>query len=517
MPDAELADVADVARLLELDEADVREVRVVRRALDARRRLPRPVFRLTLEAEVTRSPPPSAAKRLLELPKARPRPNPPSAPPGAPPVIVVGAGPAGLFCTWLLAERGAKVILLERGKPVDRRARDFGRFRGRGELDPESNLCFGEGGAGTYSDGKLTTRVKDPYVREVFERLVSVGAPARILVDAKPHIGTNLLYRLLMTLRARLLELGVEISFETRFARLVLSEGRIAGVETNKGVLQAPRVVLAMGHSARDTFASLAASNVPMIAKSFAVGVRIEHPQDLIDQAQYHCQVRPRTLPPADYSLTHEVVGRGVYSFCMCPGGMIVPTSTEPGTVVVNGMSTARRSSPFANSGLVVQVGPEDFAKLGHGTDVLAGARFQRSLEQACYEAGGRNYFAPAMNVMDFAKGRASGRLADSHFRPGLAATDLRDVLPPIVWRSLHAGLRSFDTTLSGFASEYANLIAVETKTSSPIQIPRDPTSWQVPGFAGLYVAGEGPGHAGGISSAAVDGLRVAERVLGSL
>ncbi|MBI2376351.1 MAG: FAD-binding protein [Deltaproteobacteria bacterium] len=514
---AEEADASDVARLLDVAEDEVREVRVIKRALDARRRLPKPLVRLTVEAEVARQPPESARRRLLDLPIARPRPDPPRAPRHAPPIAIVGGGPAGLFAAWLLAEKGAKVVLVERGKPVERRARDFGRFRGRGELDPESNLCFGEGGAGTYSDGKLTTRVKDPYVREVFERFVSVGAPGRILVDAKPHIGTNLLYRLLIRLRARLTELGVDLRFETRFERLRMRDGRLDGIETSTGSIDAPRVILAMGHSARDTFASLVESKVPVIAKPFAVGARIEHPQAQIDRIQYRCSPRPATLPPADYSLTHQAGGRGVYSFCMCPGGMIVPTSAEPGSVVVNGMSTARRSSPFANGGLVVAVGPEDFRGLGHGSDVLAGVRFQRALESACFSAGGSSYFAPAMRAMDLVKGKSSGRLADSHFRPGLTATDLREVLPPLVLNPLREGLRAFESIMRGYLSEEVNLIAVETKTSSPIQIPRDRDTFEVPGFRGLFVAGEGPGHAGGISSAAVDGLRVAEHLLGTL
>jgi uncharacterized FAD-dependent dehydrogenase len=426
-------------------------------------------------------------------------------------VIVVGAGPAGLFAAWHLAESGAKVTLVERGKPVETRARDFGRFRGRGLLDPESNLCFGEGGAGTYSDGKLTTRKNDPLVREVFERLVEVGAPARILVDAKPHIGTNKLFRMLQSLRARLVSLGVDIRFETKVAALAIEGGRIRGVDTSHGRIDAPRVLLAVGHSARDTFEALHRQRVPMEAKPFAVGVRAEHPQPLIDRAQYRVRnERPDTLPPADYRLTHQDADRGVYSFCMCPGGMIVPTATEPNMVVVNGMSTARRSTPFANSGLVVQVEAKDFAR----DHPLAGIEFQRTLERAAFEAGGGGYFAPAMRASDLVAHRASGNLADTHFRPGLVAADLRAVLPAFVTEGIAHALVRFDRIIPGYAGRDANLIAVESRTSSPIHIPRDPETMEVPGFLGLHVAGEGPGYAGGITSAAIDGLKVASAIL---
>lgn len=510
-----------VAAALSVPASAIQSVTVVRRALDARRGRRVPTYQLTIDAALTEAPtdPPPAAN-LRPRPPPLPRLASPRPPAGAPPVLVVGAGPAGLFAAWHLAESGARVVLLERGKPVERRARDFGRFRGRGQLDPESNLCFGEGGAGTYSDGKLTTRKHDPLVREVFERLVEVGAPARILVDAKPHIGTNLLFRMLIALRARLVELGVDIRFESRVERLALAAGRVAGVETRAGVLEAPRVVLATGHSARDTFAALVAQGVPVSPKPFAIGVRAEHPQALIDSAQYRAGApRPRTLPPADYRLAHQAGprgDRGVYSFCMCPGGMIVPTATEPETVVVNGMSTARRSTPFANSGLVVQVSPEDFDReLGEGAkDPLAGVEFQRRLERAAFIAGGRTYFAPAMLAADLVAGKATGRLADTHFRPGLTPADLRDVLPRFIIEGLAAGLRRFDGIIHGYASSEANLIAVESRTSSPVHVPRDPVTLAVPGFAGLWVAGEGPGYAGGITSAAIDGLKVAQAVL---
>lgn len=510
---------AAAARALASDDRALGSVEIVRRTLDARRGRRVPTWLLTVDVELDGEPGATPSKKA-NVRRSPPRPErlaSPRAPREAPSAIVVGAGPAGLFAAWHLAECGRKVVLLERGKPVETRARDFGDFRGRGRLDPESNLCFGEGGAGTYSDGKLTTRKHDPLVREVFERLVEVGAPPRILIDAKPHIGTNLLFRMLKGLRQRLMELGVDILFQTRMERLRVRDGRVLGVDATNGQLDGSHVVLAMGHSARDTFEALAAQGVPMEAKPFAVGVRAEHPQALIDRAQYRTPPpRPATLPPADYRLTHQEGRRGVYSFCMCPGGMIVPTATEPGMVVVNGMSTARRSTPFANSGVVVQVSVEDIAREMRRLHPLSGVEFQRRLERSAFEHGGGTYFAPAMLASDFVRRRATGRLAATHFRPGLTPADLREVLPQFIAEGLAAGISRFDRTIVGYASDSATLIAVESRTSSPIQIPRDPSTMEVPGFAGLYVAGEGPGYAGGITSAAIDGLRVAHAVLTS-
>ena len=506
---------AAAARALAVAEDHVTGTQITRKALDARRRNNEPIWRLTVEVDCSVA---------VDRSRGRPLPPPPArlasprAPAGAGPVVVVGAGPAGLFAAWHLAEHGATVTLLERGKPVETRARDCGLFRSKGVLDPESNLAFGEGGAGTFSDGKLTTRKRTPVVREVLERLVEVGAPPAILIDAKPHIGTNVLFRVLKLLRARLIELGVTVRFETRMERLVLTESGVGALTTTGGTLDAERAVLAIGHSARDTFEVLLAQGVPMIPKPFAVGLRAEHPQALIDERQYRRgPQRPATLPAADYRLTHEHDGRGVYSFCMCPGGMVVPTATEPNMVVVNGMSSARRSTPFANSGVVAQVELEDLARTVGDVGPLVGVEFQRLLERAAFAAGGGDYFAPAIRADDFVRGRPSAALADTHFRPGLRAADMRDVLPDFLIEPLQAALTGFDRKLRGYASSVANLIAVESRTSSPLRIPRDPETFEVPGFGGLFVTGEGPGYAGGIVSAAADGLEVAQRVLRSM
>lgn len=510
-----------VARALGLTPQAVLSVQVKKRTLDARQRLPVPTWKLVVDAQIEGKTPrakPYAQVREATDPPARL--DSPRAPAHAGPVIVVGAGPAGLFAAWHLAAHGAKVVLIERGKPVETRARDFGQFRGRGILDPESNICFGEGGAGTYSDGKLTCRTKDPLRRMVLERLVATGAPEGILVDAKPHIGTNRLFRVLKAMRADLLELGVQIKFQTRVEKLVITQGQVTGVETSTlGQVDAQAVLMATGHSARDTYEALLSQGVPMESKPFAVGVRAEHPQVLIDTAQYNLRAdRPPTLPPADYRLAHTAknqgVDRGVYSFCMCPGGMVVPTATEPNMVVVNGMSSARRSGPYANSGLVAQVHLSDLEAQGFGTGPLAGVQMQRALERRAFEAGGGDYKAPAMRASDLLSGRFSGQLAANRFRPGLVAQDLNDVLPAFIVQGLTEGLQRFDQLLHGYASSEANLIAVESRTSSPVRIPRDPEDRQVLGFPGLFVAGEGPGYAGGIMSAALDGLHTAHAML---
>lgn len=523
-----------VAGSLRTRPVDIQSVQIVRQALDARARKSAPTWRLTVDAEVRGRP---RAARGVEF---GPRPNPPPPlespmmPAGAGPVVVVGAGPAGLFCAWHLAERGATVHLVERGKPVETRARDFGRFRGRGQLDPESNICFGEGGAGTYSDGKLYTRKRDPLIPEVLDRMVRCGAPEQIKIDAKPHIGTNRLFGMLKGIRSELERLGVTVHFQTKVTDLRIREGRVVGVEMEgtgealaedegarptSGRLPAEAVVLAIGHSARDTFEQILRRGIPMQAKPFAVGVRAEHPQTLIDRCQYRLKgpsdaPRPRTLPPADYRLAAQTEGeRGVWSFCMCPGGMIIPSATEPDMVVVNGMSSARRSTPFANSGVVTEVSLEDLAREGHGAGPLAGVEFQRSMERTAFVAGGSTYFAPAMRASDLLSDKAPQNLPDSHFRPGLTPCDLREVLPNFVAENLADGLRAFECRIPGYASTDATLIAAETRTSSPVRIPRD-DDHQVPSCPGLYVAGEGPGYAGGIMSAAIDGLRTAQAIL---
>jgi len=442
-------------------------------------------------------------------------------------VIVIGAGPAGLFAALALAEAGLRVTLLERGKPVETRMRDIGRLRSRGELDPESNICFGEGGAGTYTDGKLYTRIKHPFLRWVLATFVRFGAAADILMDAHPHLGTDKLVRIVRNMRHQLLELGVDYRFEARVDDLLIHQGGrvradLTGVRLADGCeINAENVVLATGHSARDTYERLQALGISIEAKDFAVGLRAEHPQQLIDEAQFGKLAGHPALGAAEYSLTHQVpdehIGkRGIYSFCMCPGGLIVPSPTEAGHMAVNGMSNAKRRGRFANSGVVVQVTPDDIARHGIKPSPLMGVEFQRQLEARTFEAGGASYQAPAMRLTDFVGGKASSTLAPSSFKPGLVAADLQALLPAWISRPLSEGIQTFGRKLRGYVSSEANLLASETRTSSPVRIPRNEAMQSV-SIAGLYPVGEGAGYAGGIVSAAVDGLKAAEAIIRSL
>jgi uncharacterized protein len=431
-------------------------------------------------------------------------------------VIIVGGGPAGLFCAYQLARRGIGCVLLERGKPVQPRRHDLKGLNRHGVVDPDSNYCFGEGGAGTYSDGKLYTRAhKRGSVRDVIEILVRHSAPAQILVDARPHIGSNRLPQVVSSMRRELEQAGVQFRFGARVTDLCISERQVRGVVLADGSeLRAECVVLASGHSASDVFELLRRRGAQLEAKSFALGVRIEHPQALIDRIQYGSAAGHAALPAAPYRLAETVDGRGVFSFCMCPGGFIVPASTEPDGLVVNGMSLSRRSSRFANSGLVVAVEPADAERAGL-TGVFGGIALQRAIERAALAAGGGGLRAPATRVSDFVRGRASSTVPASSYLPGLAAADLSALFessaPALqLGPRLARALRAFDRRMRGYLTEEAVLVGVETRTSSPVRVLRDSTTLQALGLPGLYPAGEGAGYAGGIMSAAMDGMRVA-------
>ncbi len=436
-------------------------------------------------------------------------------------VIIVGDGPAGLFCAYELARQGIRAVVLDRGKQVQPRRHDLKGLQRRGTVNPDSNYCFGEGGAGTYSDGKLYTRAhKRGDVRDVIETLALHGAPEAILVDARPHIGSNKLPKVITAMRERLEAAGVELLFEAKVVALRTrgtgSDRRVLGVDLADGrSLEADHVVLATGHSARDVFRMLLDTGVRLEPKAFALGVRIEHPQPLIDRIQYGRDAGHPKLPAAYYRLAHEVDSRGVFSFCMCPGGWIVPASTEPDGLVVNGMSLSRRDSPFANSGLVVGVEPSDWEKAGF-TGPLGGVDLQRAIEVSAMKAGGSDLAAPATRVSDFLARRGSSTLPETSYLPGVVGTDVSEVLDSagVPFSSkLREALRAFERRMRGYATNEAILVATESRTSAPVRVPRDPETLESLDLRGLYPAGEGAGYAGGIVSAAMDGMRIGRAI----
>ncbi len=432
-------------------------------------------------------------------------------------IIIIGSGPAGLFAALRLIELGIKPIVLERGKDVQARRRDLAAINKDHIVNSESNYCFGEGGAGTYSDGKLYTRSKKRGdIRRVLEILVAHGAKEEILFDAHPHIGTNMLPKLITEIRQSILNTGGEIHFNTKVEDFLIEGNQMKGVVTAQGeTIKSDAVILATGHSARDIFHLLHKKNILIEAKSFALGVRVEHSQSLIDQIQYHCTTdRGEYLPASSYALVHQAQidgrDRGVFSFCMCPGGFIVPSATAPGEVVVNGMSPSRRDSKFANSGIVVAVEGNDFKDFKqHGP--LAGLYFQESIEKMACEIAGGTQCAPAQRLLDFVEGKVSNSLLETSYQPGLTSVSMKEVLPSFINRALQQGFRNFGGKMKGYLSNDAQIVGVESRTSSPVKIPRDKEMLEHPQIKGLFPCGEGGGYAGGIVSAAMDGERCAE------
>ncbi len=430
-------------------------------------------------------------------------------------VIIVGAGPAGMFAAWELAKRGIASVVLERGKSVRARRLDLAELMRHGTLNPESNYCFGEGGAGTFSDGKLYTRAsKRGAVRDVLEAFVAYGASEQIMVDARPHIGTNKLPGVVTAMREHLESAGVVFQFETAVEALTTRDRAVTGVRLVGGALiSAPAVVLAVGHSARDAFAFAAAAGAALEAKSFAIGVRVEHPQSFIDRAQYGDLAGHPALGAAPYRLVERVGEHGVFSFCMCPGGFIAPAATELGGQVVNGWSPSSRAGAFANSGFVAEVDAGVLA--AHGldpADPFAGIEFQRDLEQRAYEAGGGDYVAPAARLDDFVAGRASREFPECSYRRGIRGADLRPILAGLA-EPIRQALRQVDQKIPGFAGPGGLAVAIESRTSCPVRTLRDPQTLVSPTLGGLYPCGEGAGFAGGIMSAALDGIRVATAI----
>ncbi len=500
----------ELLRRFHLASAELLTLRLVRSGVDARKK---PRIRLVCTVECTlrdeagflechaTEPDVSAAPLLepLQLPKIS----------SAAPVVIVGTGPAGLFAALRLAAYGINATILERGRSVPERLADVQRFWGRGELDGESNVQFGEGGAGTFSDGKLTTRVRDANITWVLEQLVRFGGPPELLIQAKPHIGTDRLREVVVALREELAAAGCDVRFRAKLTGLNVRDGVVTTVTVNdQDELPVGALILAPGHSARDTYRMLAEQGVMMAPKPFAVGLRVEHPQELINRIQYG-HPAPQHLPPADYSVAYNASagGRSAYSFCMCPGGVVMAGSSEAGGVVTNGMSNHRRNSPYANSALVVNVVPADFP----GSGPLAGVEFQREWEQRAFQAAGGRYRAPGQNLLDFLE-RRHGRPYASSYRPGVTECDLATVLPDFVTATLREGIRSFDRKMRGFVTEAATLTGVESRSSAPVRIVRGDDCQSV-NLRGLYPAGEGAGYAGGIMSAALDGIRVADAV----
>ena len=431
-------------------------------------------------------------------------------------IHIVGFGPAGMYAALRCIELGYKPIILERGKNVQNRRRDIKAINRDHIVDEDSNYCFGEGGAGTYSDGKLYTRsLKRGDVRRIFENLVFHGATEQILVDAHPHIGTNKLPKIIENIRENILKFGGEIYFETKVTDFVIKDNKLRAIQLHNGKEMAVNsVILATGHSARDVYELLHRKEIRIKAKSFAMGVRVEHPQEIIDQIQYHCSgERDELLPAAAYSLVQQVNNRGVYSFCMCPGGFIVPAATASGEVVVNGMSPSRRNNKFANSGIVVELDiDKDFKKYDHFGE-LRGLEFQKDLEKIAFLAGGRTQAAPAQRLVDFVDGKFSTDLNETSYQPGLKSAPMHSLLPKIIGSRLRKGFAGFGQKMHGYYTNEANIIGVESRTSSPINIPRK-ANLEHTDIAGLFPCGEGGGYAGGIVSAAMDGERCAEAAI---
>lgn len=490
-----------VARESGMAIKDIQAVRLLKRSIDARQRTI--YINVKVRAYINELPTDPEFERIEYKDVS-----------GRPSVVVVGAGPGGLFAALRLIELGLRPVVIERGKNVRERKKDIALISREHQVNSESNYSFGEGGAGAYSDGKLYTRSKK---RGSVEKILNVfcqhGANPSILIDAHPHIGTDKLPQVIENIRNRIIECGGEVHFETRMEALIIRNDEVTGVETHTGQTFMGPVILATGHSARDVYYYLHRQHIPIEAKGIAVGVRLEHPQQLIDRIQYHNQEgRGNYLPAAEYSFVTQVNGRGVYSFCMCPGGFVVPAASGSRQVVVNGMSPSNRGSQWANSGMVVEVHPEDFPEFASYGE-LALMKFQEQLEEHGWLNGGMKQTAPAQRMMDFVNKKNSFNLAESSYTPGLVASPLHFWMPEFVTTRLREGFRYFGKTSKGFLTNEATLIGVETRTSSPVRILRDKESLRHITLKGLFPCGEGAGYAGGIVSAAIDGERCAEGV----
>lgn len=488
------------SHILDVKKEDITGVKVLRKSIDARKS--KIILNYKVAVYIREALPKTSEYQFdyKDVSKAKP-------------IHIIGFGPAGMYAALRCVELGYKPIVLERGKNVKDRRRDLKAINQDHVVNKDSNYCFGEGGAGTYSDGKLYTRsLKRGDVRRIFENLVFHGATDQILVDAHPHIGTNKLPNVVQNIRETILKYGGEIHFETRVTDFTIKNNKIQAIQLHTGQeMTANRVILATGHSARDIFYLLHNKEIALEAKSFAMGVRVEHPQHIIDSIQYHCSGdRHELLPAASYSLVQQVNNRGVYSFCMCPGGFIVPAATANGEVVVNGMSPSKRNNLYANSGIVVEIDVhKDLPKYNH-FGALKGLEYQKNLERIAFTAGGRTQTAPAQRLTDFVEGKLSNNLNPTSYQPGLNSAPLHSLLPKLIGSRLRKGFEIFGQKMSGYYTSEANIIGVESRTSSPVSIPRN-QHLEHPQIKGLFPCGEGGGYAGGIVSAAMDGERCAE------
>ncbi|WP_333695608.1 NAD(P)/FAD-dependent oxidoreductase [Flavobacterium sp.] len=497
---------AHVAKMIQVSVSEVQHISILKRSIDARQKAIKINLKVLIFFQGE-----SFSESKIELPH-----YPNVAPQKE--VIVVGAGPAGLFAALQLIELGLKPIVIERGKDVRGRRRDLKAINRDHIVNEDSNYCFGEGGAGTYSDGKLYTRSKKRGdVDRILQLLVGFGASPEILVEAHPHIGTNKLPQIIQDIREKIIECGGQVLFETRVTDFVIKNNEIQGIVTQKGdIISANKVILATGHSARDIFELLDRKKILIEAKPFALGVRAEHPQDLIDSIQYSCDFRGDYLPPAPYSIVKQVNGRGMYSFCMCPGGVIAPCATSPGEVVTNGWSPSKRDQATANSGIVVELKLEDFKpfdKFGP----LAGMEFQKSIEQKAWHLAGQTQKVPAQRMIDFTQNKVSASIPKTSYVPGTTSIELGQVFPGFLTQIMREGFLQFGKSMKGYLTNEAILHAPESRTSSPVRIPRDAQTLEHLQIKGLYPCGEGAGFAGGIVSAAIDGEKCALKIKESL